>query len=414
MIFTLSLAPTVGVEGYTDSKPSRFDLSMILEISRDLELPTPFSFLARTCLTRSHVARFLFMIALIHASNAEAQRNEPESVVLAGGASCRSCRLQRQEIARIGNSSDGLDYPVAAVRVRGEYIISFETSPVPFRFRPTGELVGPIAREGSGPGEFKRARDMVTGPNDSVYVYDSGNRRISVLSPSFRIVRSFPSLGFYTMLPIGGKKLLVNAPSRQAATAGNMFHVVDTDGNPVASFGGLRSQRPGDEMALARHLVPHPPNRFISVRWTQQYEIEVWTSSGQRAQRFHRSVPWFLPYTGIWAPTPSRAPPPFVVGSWQDTRDRVWILTRVADPEWRRALAELPPAEGQKRYSMTNQHSGYDTMVEVLDLRAQRVVLSERIDERVSLVLAPGVIGILHENEDGSLRLSVNELSLRE
>jgi hypothetical protein len=377
-------------------------------------LPTPSSFLAKICLTRSWARTgFLTVIALIP-GGAEAQKNESDPVVLAGSASCRSCRLQRQEITRIGNSSDGLDYPVSAVRVRGEYIISFETSPAPVRFRPTGELVGPIAREGSGPEEFKRARNLMTGLGDSVYVYDSGNRRISVLSPTFRIVRSFPSLGLYTMLPIGDKRLLVNAPSRQAGTAGNIFHVVDAEGRPVTSFGALRSQRPGGEMELARHLVPRPPGRFVSIRWTEQYEIEVWGVSGQRAQRFERSVPWFSPYTGIWPPSPSRAPPPFVVGAWQDANGRVWILTRVPDRNWRRALTELPPLEGQKRYSMTNQHRGYDTMVEVLDLRAQRVLLSERIDERVSLVLSPGVIGILHENEDGSLRLSVNELSLRE
>ena len=195
---------------------------------------------------------------------------------------------------------------------------------------------------------------------------------------------------------------------------GNMFHVVEADGSPGTSFGGLRSQRPGDEMALARHLVLRPPGSFVSVRWTQKYEIEVWGTSGQRAQRFERSVPWFSPYTGIWPPSPSRPPPPFIVGAWQDADARIWILTRVPDPNWRRALTELPPLEGQKRYIMTNQHRGYDTMVEVLDLRAQRVLLSERMDERVALVVAPGVIGILHENEDGSFRLSVTELSLRE
>lgn len=50
--------------------------------------------------------------------------------------------------------------------------------------RPDGVLIDSIGHEGQGPGEFQRPRDIDVARGDSLFVYDAGSRRISVVSPS--------------------------------------------------------------------------------------------------------------------------------------------------------------------------------------------------------------------------------------
>jgi hypothetical protein len=47
-----------------------------------------------------------------------------------------------------------------------------------------------VGREGDGPGEFRRIRYMRALPGDSLLVFDSNNRRVTVLAPDGRFVRS--------------------------------------------------------------------------------------------------------------------------------------------------------------------------------------------------------------------------------
>ncbi len=56
-------------------------------------------------------------------------------------------------------------------------------------FEPTGEPFRTIGSFGEGPGEFKRVTSLLFGPDDSLYVFDSTNGRMSVFGPDLHFDR---------------------------------------------------------------------------------------------------------------------------------------------------------------------------------------------------------------------------------
>ena len=64
---------------------------------------------------------------------------------------------------------------------------------------PDGTLLDSLGRQGEGPGEFLRLNQLVAARSDSLYVLDSGRRRVSVFAPSGQLARGLsvdPGQGF--------------------------------------------------------------------------------------------------------------------------------------------------------------------------------------------------------------------------
>lgn len=62
-----------------------------------------------------------------------------------------------------------------------------------------GSLVDTLGRKGEGPGEFQRLSQVTPARGDSLYVLDSGRRRVSVFAPSGQLARGLsvdPGQGF--------------------------------------------------------------------------------------------------------------------------------------------------------------------------------------------------------------------------
>lgn len=97
--------------------------------------------------------------------------------------------LTLTEVLRLGDESAGdtiLFAPIhqIAVNSRGEIIV-VEQRPAAVRvFRGDGAYLADIGREGEGPGEFRYLGNAVTGPADSVYVWDFVFNRVMVYEPN--------------------------------------------------------------------------------------------------------------------------------------------------------------------------------------------------------------------------------------
>lgn len=86
---------------------------------------------------------------------------------------------------------DGLYLVVAAGRTAsGGIVVANAGTAEIVRYSAQGREVARTGREGDGPGEFRWLSSMHVGPGDSVFAFDEGLQRLSVLDPALRYVRS--------------------------------------------------------------------------------------------------------------------------------------------------------------------------------------------------------------------------------
>ena len=97
------------------------------------------------------------------------------------------------EVFRIGDEGKGdsiffqdhEDLQLAVNSTNHLFVGGYGESPV-YSFSSNGEFIGFVGSEGVGPGEFKNSSNIVIGPGDSIYVYDSPADRVSVFEPQTR------------------------------------------------------------------------------------------------------------------------------------------------------------------------------------------------------------------------------------
>ncbi|MGH7500929.1 MAG: hypothetical protein ACREL7_04150 [Longimicrobiales bacterium] len=77
-------------------------------------------------------------------------------------------------------------------------------------FDTTGVLRRTIGRRGDGPGEFSRVMTPVPGPGDTLYAHDPVSRRLTVISPEFKVVREI-TIPYYPALVLPDARRLESA-----------------------------------------------------------------------------------------------------------------------------------------------------------------------------------------------------------
>jgi tripartite motif-containing protein 2/3/tripartite motif-containing protein 71 len=94
------------------------------------------------------------------------------------------------------------------------------------------KLIRSIGKQGSGPLEFSEPVGIAVGPSGTVYVADTGNHRIQILSADGQFLRALPvpawSVGNEPHLEVDGKGVIYAADP-----AGNAVLEFDPSGKPV-------------------------------------------------------------------------------------------------------------------------------------------------------------------------------------
>jgi hypothetical protein len=105
--------------------------------------------------------------------------------------------------------------------------------------------------------------------------------------------------------------------------------------------------------------------------WWNQYLVERFDTAGNRIQAFRRNPDWFPAW---WTPEGSiDSPPAPILIALQQSGDTLWVLNRVADPEWQSAVE---PAG--RLFRITNEIRYFDTIIEAIDVRQNRLIASTR------------------------------------
>ena len=360
-----------------------------------------------------------------------------EVVRIPSAPTCPKCRIELEHVVMLGGGpEDSVDVGRPLRRnSRGEYFAPSRWVPYQVAvFSATGKLLKVFGRSGEGPGDYGSVAFLEIGRGDTLHVFDAiFLRRHTLLAPgSWKVGRiaPIPVSPFleregtvmgpqgYVLLPDG--RYIVNGARGDSA-----LHLVGVHGELVRSFGvGYREEDPPPPPSK-RHLSVLEPGEAAGHRrvdvirrqlasagegriwaaYTNRYEIELWDTAGHRLRRLARETEWFKPWRSdeIYATykrhllrererpgedAPPRPSPPGLLGLEQDDQGRIWVLLAGGN------APGAPPG---------NDAAG--PIVEVLDPRAGRLVVSVRLGQRVRGFVGPGLVEVRETRESDGVEI---------
>ena len=268
-----------------------------------------------------------------------------------------------------------------------------------------GGFLHRFGRSGEGPGEFSLIRSVLQFDDGVVAVLDdpSGLKFFDSAGKLLRETRlPFAPTSNGVVYADGlGMVIAANVPTPERT--GLPLHVVDLDDGSVGlSFGSLTGEyRLSDAGGMSRVLAEGPAGAVWAAR-RYEYRIELWTPDGLE-RSLVRDVPWFPAATLStlahgWSERPNA-----ILGSLAATGSQLWVKLQVADERWQDA-SEANPGN-------PDRDGIFDTIIEVIDLDALRVIGRVRLDEEFSNFVAPGMIGRTAVTPAGSVRYQVYRIS---
>lgn len=186
--------------------------------------------------TSTLCALFLGCAAAIGDASGQAGQSRP--VTRAGG---HAPRFELTPVVRVGSLDGEHDafgrVMDAALDRAGRIIVADDQSHRVVVFARDGRYVGTLGRRGRGPGEFESPWRVATDANDSIFVWDMAQARISVFGRDLRFARAFGVaphwvIGSLRFLPDG--RLLVAAYGRGER---GTLHVLSRTGRVQRTFG---------------------------------------------------------------------------------------------------------------------------------------------------------------------------------
>ncbi len=316
---------------------------------------------------------------------------------------CTDCAIQLEYVVTLG-TRDGpgalSSIPVAVAEdSRGRFYVTTPQQGVepPFVYDSRGNFLQRLGRGGEGPGEYTYPMEIVVTAGDTLHIFDDRTRRLTVLSPSYEVVRTAPGLpGTWAALQLGSGNYVVNNTGR-----GYPLHLLDPLGAPVRSFGAAAEVY--QDQANRRAIAQSQAGGIWTARSLFQTLIEHWDSNGVKTREIFPGSDWFEPFDRIFGPAADRRPFSEVTGLWEDSLGLLWILGWAADPEWKKSLGPMRRVEGQLMNRIDDYSQVYDSIIEVLDHRDGTVLATRRLDHAGMPmgVVRPGVIFIRRESEEG-------------
>jgi hypothetical protein len=362
------------------------------------------------------------LASLLMSSGPEVHAAVQRPVVLSRDI-CQECDVSLMHVVTLGDlDGPGAIGPLSTIAMMadGRYAVGSDVSDSEIVvFSPDGRTATVIGREGDGPGEFRFVRWVRTfGGN--LHVFDARARRHTVFSPHLQVFRTSSFMGS----PLGGvvvvndSTVVMNSHIRTRERVGFLLHVFDGSGNLTRSFAeeqtGYRFEAPG--ATYWRAVSSSSRGGVWSARMTS-YRIDEWSLDGTLLRSFAGGAPWFVEHDGrSGAPDPSKPPPPRILDIHEDGQDRLWVMIRVASPEWSDALR--PSGSGAHpemgAFTIDDLNRAYDTIIEVIHVPSGSVVVSSRLQP--ALIEFVGADQVVSTTEDsyGVPRLDIWRVSLHQ
>jgi hypothetical protein len=330
---------------------------------------------------------------------------------------CGACRIELVKKVTLGSPTDTVspsDFQTGVVRdSRGRYYVvpaaGLTTIAV---YDSAGRFLRTIGRSGRGPGEYGFIINAEVVEGDSIFVLDANNHRLTVLSPSYSVVRSLPLVGQFTRaFPLPRGEMLVNGSVNTRAAAGYPLHVIGPDGAIRRSFGSARPELYRDRDQFNIRWVDRWTQRDVWVAHVDRYEVERWSLDGTLVRAYRRDASWFPPRDYAKRHSLDAAPPPMMLAVWEDASGRIWTISRVASDKWRAS-----PRVGSTReqpvppFDLEDQNT--DTILEVFDPSNGALLGTQRFSQYLLGNVGQAAVYGLRTTEDGDLRVDIWQIRL--
>jgi hypothetical protein len=115
--------------------------------------------------------------------------------------------------------------------------------------------------------------------------------------------------------------------------------------------------------------------------------VELYDLSGNLVKALRRDPDWFPPMRALPKYGPRNPPSPQTASVEQTGDGLVWVAVNVADREWWRGLGPLREGESGSWYDVDRIQRFYDTVIEVLDPRSDRLVAVTRVDAALTALI---------------------------
>jgi hypothetical protein len=336
---------------------------------------------------------------------------------------CTQCALTVVRGTDFGDANDEELIPEGAVftKLPGDRLLVGQgNGGVLFSFSSKGHYERTLGRLGDGPGEYRDAVALLSGPRDSATVL--GSNAFAVISIKSGQGRSKPVSGLgtvaATMLP-GGNILLNTSYGKRPA-----FLLMNGEFKELASFGPtLVLNANGDRDAPRYVLCGSRQGGFWSAKQEYVHRIQRWSLGGQVLQQLDSVPSWYTPYTVTEARARSgfrekftERPLPRIRAIREDASGKLWILTTVADPNWA-PVANVPLMPKYSDYlrfeppSDPDRH--LDTIIEIFDAKLGTLLGAWRVHQLLGGFLEDGLAYRIDQDKDGINHLETWRVSVR-
>lgn len=337
-----------------------------------------------------------------------------DTVTIADSATCPSCRIELGSVMISDEGADGHfgDFLGLSADRSGRIFVVSSVEPYAIMiFDSAGRYMRSFGRAGDGPGEYRFALPPVPTVGDTLLVFDVSRRRMTILGPSFEVVRS-SALTFVVrgaaVLPDG--RIVVNADPMVPNQAGRPLHVLGPQGAVLESWGDVNAPVPSyQSWENRRRLASDQDGRLWTAR-PNDYLVEEWDSAGRRVTQLRLEATW-LPRWDEAVTRPDSVPPnPVIVKVWREG-DLLWVASLVADQRWRplRSSSDNP---GDVTIRGLDRNRVWDTRIDVIDITNYSLLATARFDPYLIPGFAGAVFAEYQETADLSPRFVIHRPTL--
>ena len=275
-------------------------------------------------------------------------------------------------------------------------------------FDPDGTFLQRIGRRGEGPGELMNIRAFSVVDDGTFVILDSGRGVILRFDWTGQLLdevrpRGWTPIGTGVgLVSIGGARAVYQAAFLGGDRAGYPLHLINLESGELETSFGSETGEFDISRERALEVVPaRGPDESIWMARERAYWIELWEPDNRLMLSMRRDVSWF-PDALVDQEGGHGGPgtePESVLFSIAADDSLLWVMIGRADERW----AEAEPDDFQMQF---------DTFIEVIDWKRGRVIASQRFDQILSPLIAPGLVGEVVITPEASVRFRTLRIEL--
>lgn len=333
-----------------------------------------------------------------------------QTLVIADGPVCATCRVELLPVRRIGALDDpGSFDPLSSLAVSGggEYFVaSLYNRGKILVYNTNGQFERTLGRLGRGPGEFEGPILLAIDGADTLHAIAALQGQGARFTPGLELIGTTslpPRVHDFALLHNG--LLLVSAPLVDGSLV-YTAHVIEISGRALSSFDPVAldgSSNRTDPHLFWRAVAASSSNRVWSAR-LDEYAVTLWDSDGNRIKQLRRRPDWFVVSDQQQEPIDPAyvRPPARILDVYEYSHTGLlWILVAVPDVNWKSGRSHKP-------------EDIYDTVIEIIDPDRAEVVVMSRFNDLLQLTRDGNYIYATRQDSSGFSHLMIWKPTIKE